>query len=282
MGYLQDRSPHFTKVNEYDNINFDRKVVKHENGEEDSKELVINSEKEAINKKAQCKTKIDAALALLLAAILSSPTFASVLVFRLSAAVPRFSTAMPGLSIAVPKSFATMLRSSASVFESFIALLGLAIAVLRSSALVSTSIFVPGLSPLVPIFISALVFPGSSPLLFPALFLPKIQTLDLDAGREKLDNNISGWSGRSKKATSKQLWCGRIKRAALEEALLSRALLFLSLFLSSNIGKNNKTFINTWPLADNHIKEDINLSFARCGYLPTIKLNKPWEIKLLE
>ena len=81
-GYLEDGARYFTKITEHNNTGFDRKVVKDEDGEEDSKEAVTNSEEEASKKKAQRKAKRGAARvrALWLAAMpgLSAPTSASV------------------------------------------------------------------------------------------------------------------------------------------------------------------------------------------------------------
>ena len=65
---------------------------------------------------------------------------------------------------------------------------------------------------------------------------------------------------------------------------MPRASLFSPLFLFSDIGKKkfNKTFINTRPLANNHVEKKLNLSFARCGCPPAVKLNRSWQIELLE
>ena len=49
MEYLEDVDPRFIKVNEYDNTGFDRKMVEDEDGEEDGKETVTDSEEEASN-----------------------------------------------------------------------------------------------------------------------------------------------------------------------------------------------------------------------------------------
>lgn len=48
--YLEDGTFYFTKVTEYDNSNFDCKVIEDENSEEDGIEAVTNS-KENVNKK---------------------------------------------------------------------------------------------------------------------------------------------------------------------------------------------------------------------------------------
>ena len=46
--------------------------------------------------------------------------------------------------------------------------------------------------------------------------------------------------------------------------------------------KFDKTFINALPLADNHAEKEVDLSFAGCGCSPGVKLNRPWQIELLE
>ena len=265
MGYLEDGAPRFTKVTEHDNTSFDREVVEDEDGEEACKEAVTDSEEEASKKRARCKAMRDAtrAQALLLAAMpgSSAPASISVPMPGLSAAMPGLSAPasasilVPGLSAAMPGLSATMPESSAAMPE-------LSVAVPKSSAVV------PGSSAPIPLF--APMLPGSSPLPFPALSLPKTLTPDLAIERQRLDDTISGWSERSKRASSGELCSGRIKKAALEEAFSPRAPLFLSLFPSSGIGKRklDKTFINTGPLANNHAEEEVNLSFAVCGCPP--------------
>lgn len=52
MEYLEDGVFCFTEVTEYDNIGFDHKVVEDEDGKEDGKKRVTNSEEEASKKKA--------------------------------------------------------------------------------------------------------------------------------------------------------------------------------------------------------------------------------------
>ena len=191
----------------------------------------------------------------------SAPTLASVLVLGSSAAMPELSAAVP--------------RSSVAVHESSVAVPGL-------STPAFASVPVPGSSAPIPLSLPMLL--GSSPLPFLALFLPKTPMPNLATRRQRPDNTISEWSRRSKRASSEELYSGRIKRAALEEAFLPRAPLFLPLFPSSGIGKRkyNKIFINTRLLVDNHNKKEGNLSFAICGYPPTVKLNKLWQIELLE
>ena len=35
-------------------------------------------------------------------------------------------------------------------------------------------------------------------------------------------------------------------------------------------------------MANNHAKKEVDLSFVGCGYLSALKLNRPWQIELLE
>ena len=44
----------------------------------------------------------------------------------------------------------------------------------------------------------------------------------------------------------------------------------------------NTTFINSRPLAGNHDQEEIDLSFAGCRYLDTVKLNRSWQLDLFD
>ena len=140
--------------------------------------------------------------------------------------------------------------------------------------------------------------PGSSPPPFPTWSDP--QTPTPVPGRQRLSQ-----------------WSGILKKASSEEAPTTCAPLFPPsqrpsplLFPSSDIGekrpfdkalniecrpladdhagkdvsqrKFDKTFINTRPLADNHAEEEVDLSFAGCGCSPGVKLNRPWQIELLE
>ena len=140
--------------------------------------------------------------------------------------------------------------------------------------------------------------PGLSPPPLPTWSDPQIPMSLL--GRQKLSQ-----------------WSGILKRASSEEAPTTCAILFLPsefpsplLFPSSGIGKKqlfdkafnincrplandnagkdvgqrkfDKTFINTWPLADYHAEEEVDLSFIGCGCFLGVKLNKPWQIELLE
>ena len=52
MEYLEDGAPYFIEVIEYNNISFDYKIVEDEDGKEDSKEAVTNSEEETSKKRA--------------------------------------------------------------------------------------------------------------------------------------------------------------------------------------------------------------------------------------
>ena len=297
-GYLEDGALCFNEVTEHDNTGFNSKVVEDEDGEEDGKEVVTNSEEEASKKRARRKAKSNAARAraLLLAAMPGSSALASASVpvpgssapASASISVPGSSTAMlgssapasvsipmPGLSAAMPESSVAMPGSSVAMPELSAIMPGL-------SAPTSASVLMPELSAPVPP--SAPMLPGSSSLPFPVLSSPKTPTPDLAAGRQRLDNIISGWSGKNKRTSPEELYSGRIKRLASEEAFSSRAPLFFLLFPSSGIGKRklDKTFINTRPLANNHAKEEVDLSFARCGCSPGVKLNRSWQKELLE
>lgn len=52
MRYLKDKVSYFIDLTEHDNIGFDCKVVKDENGKEDGEEAVIDSKEEMYKKKA--------------------------------------------------------------------------------------------------------------------------------------------------------------------------------------------------------------------------------------
>lgn len=41
-------------------------------------------------------------------------------------------------------------------------------------------------------------------------------------------------------------------------------------------------FINSRPLAGNHAREEVDLSFAECGYPAAVKLNRSWQLELLD
>ena len=203
---------------------------------------------------------------------LSASASTSVPVPRLSAAIPGLSVAVPGLSapasasVPVPRLSAAVPGSSAFAFASVL-LPQLSTAMPGSSVSMSASVYVPGLSAAIP-----------------GLSLLNIPTPNLAVKRRKLDDIISGWSGRSKRASSKELCSGRIKKTALEEPFLPRTTLFPLLFPSSGIGKRkfDKIFINTRPLANNHAKKEVDLCFTMCGCPPAIRLNKPWQIEILE
>ena len=192
MGYLKDGAPRSIEITEYNNTVFNCKVVENEFGQENYKEVVTNSEEKASKKKAQYKSKKNTARAqaLFFVAVpgLSALTSASVLVLGLSAAVPgssaptSASVPIPGLSAAVPE-------SSIAVLELSVAVPALSATMLGSSAPTSISVPVPGSSVSVPL--STPVFPGLSPLPFPALSLPKTPMPDLAAGRQGLDDIIS-------------------------------------------------------------------------------------------
>ena len=259
IGYLKNEATCFTEIIEHDNTGFDCKMVENEDGEKDDKEAVTNSEEKASKKRARRKTKRDAARArALLPAVvsrLSIPTSASIPVLRLFAAMPRFSVLsstsifMPRSSTAIPESSAAVPGSSVIVPRLSVAMPGLSATMPGLSVSAFAFVSVPELS--APVSLSAPVLLGSSPLLFPVLSLPKTLIPNLAVGRQKLDDTISGWSGRSKRVSLEELYSRRIQRATLEEAFLPRAPLFLLFFSSSDISKRklDKTFINTWPLA---------------------------------
>ena len=237
-------------------------MIEHGNGKKDGKEMVTNSKEEASKKRAQRKAKRDTAWALLLTAMpeLFAPTSASVFMPGSSATILESFAAMPGWSIVVPGWSAAVPELSAAVPELFVAVPGLSAAVPELSAvvpelstLVTASILVLGSS--APVFLSASapVLPGLSLLPFLALFLPKTSIPNLAVGRRRLDDTIR-WSRISKNASLKELKSGKIKKAAMEEAFLPRGTLFFPFFPFSGIGKRkfDKTFINSWPLANNY------------------------------
>lgn len=178
MGYLEDSVSCFIKITKPDNIGFDPKMVKDEDGKENDKEAVIDSKEKASRKKAQCKAKRDVAWVLLLiamprlsdlmsasvlmpglsAAMLESsiPTFISIsisglftVVSKLSAAVLKLFAAVPGLFVAVPRLFAGVPEFSSVVPKLFVAITKLSVAVPGFSPAASASVFMLRLSILV-------------------------------------------------------------------------------------------------------------------------------------
>ena len=166
------------------------------------------------------------------------------------------------------------------------------------SSVSGVSVPVPGSS--APLSVSGVPVPvpGLSPPPFPTWSDP--QTPTPVSGRQRLSQ-----------------WSGILKKASSEESPTTCAPLFLPsehpsplLFPSSSIdekrpfdmafnincrpladdhaGKDvgqrkfDKTFSNSRPLANNHAKEEVDLGFAECGYSPGVKLNRPWQIELLE
>ena len=203
--YLENRAPYFIEVTRHNNIGLDHKVVENEDGKKDGEEAITNSEEEASKKKAQCKAKKDMAQALLLVAMpeLSAPTSTSMLVSGLSTIVPRLSTTMSRLSTTILGLSIAVLELSATMPRFFVFVFGL-------SALVSAFVLIFGLFVFILLFASVIVFLRLSPLPFPVLSLPKIPKPNLVVERQKLDDIISGWSRRSKKASSEELWSERI------------------------------------------------------------------------
>lgn len=197
MGYFKDKTTRFTKVTENNNIGFDCKEVEDIDGKEDGKEVVTDFQEETSKKSAQRKTKRDVARARILLFIavpeLSATAFAFVLVPRLSP--PAFeSLLVPGLSAAVPILSVAILRSSAPASAS--------VPVSELSAPVSASVSLPRLFAAVPelsVAIFQLSAPAFASILVPELsvvmsgsFLPKTSMSNLAAGRQKLDDTISG------------------------------------------------------------------------------------------
>ena len=204
---------------------------------------------------------------------------------------------MPGLSTLLSSAFSFAFNASLSVLESLappfvscVPVPGLS-ALPSMSSLFGVSVLVPGSSALPSLSGVPVPRPELSPLSFPILSFP--QTLTPVPGRQKLGQ-----------------WSRTLKRASYKEAPTIFAPLFppseppsLLFFPSSDIGKKrsfdkafnidywpltddhagenvgkrkfDKTFINTRLLAVNHAEKEVDLSFAGCGYLPTIKLNRP-------
>ena len=140
----------------------------------------------------------------------------------------------------------------------------------------ASGVSVPVFSLLAPPFLSGMLvhMPGLSSPLFS--IWSSLQTPTPILGRQKLGK-----------------WSGIIKRASLEKASSTFTPLFPSseclspfLFPSNSIGKNrpfNKVFnINCRPLANDHVGEDVNLSFAECQCPPAVKANRPWWRELLD
>ena len=44
----------------------------------------------------------------------------------------------------------------------------------------------------------------------------------------------------------------------------------------------NTAFINSRPLATNHAAKEVDLSFVKCGYPASVKLNRLWQLELLD
>ena len=156
---------------------------------------------------------------------LSATASASILVPESSAALSRLftpmslSVLMPGLSAAVPELFVAMPRSTTAVPGSSVAVPG-------SSTSAFASVSLPRLSAPVPP--SAPVLPRLSPLSFPALSLLKTTTPDLAAERRKLDDIIGEWSGKSKRASSEELYSGKIKKGSFGRGFLAKSNLISS------------------------------------------------------
>ena len=241
------------------------------------------------------------------------PSVSTMSVPRLSALLSASSVSMPmprlfalllsalpsASSMSVPVPGSSGLLSSALPSASSISMLVLgSLATLSVLSISGVSVPVPRSSAPLSVFGVLVPVPGSFSLPFPTWSDP--QTPTLIPGRRRLGQ-----------------WIGILKRVFSKEAPSTFAPLFLPserpsplLFLSSGIGekrlfnkafninywpladdyagedidkrKFDKTFINAWPLADKHAKEEVDLSFAGCGCSPGVKLNKPWQIDLLE
>lgn len=122
------------------------------------------------------------------------------------------------LSVSVPvrELSAAMLKSSATILELSVAVPGLSIPISESITIFELSTAVPGLSAAVlELFIAVLGLFIAMLKLFgavPRSSLPKTPMPNLVARRQKLDDNISGWSKKSKKVFSEELWKEELKR----------------------------------------------------------------------
>ena len=196
-----------------------------------------------------------------------------------------------GMSVPVPGLSAFLSSALPSLSGVSVPILG-SLAPLSVSFMSGVSVPMPRLS--APWFVSGVPVP--EPRLSPPPFLiwSNPQTPTSAPKRQKLSQ-----------------WSGILKRASSEEASTTWAPLFpLSehsspfFFPSSGIGKKrpfdrafiincwpladeyvrkdvdqrkfDKTFINTWLLPNNHVEEQVDLSFAECGCSPGVKLNRPW------
>lgn len=173
-------------------------MIEDVNSKKISKEVVINSKKEAIKKKVKYKVKKDALRALLLTTILelSVPIFASVFVFRLS-------TVLLGSFIIMLRLFAAMIGLSAIVPGLFIAVHGFPVVVSRLSALLFASVFMIGLFAPVSLFI----------LIFISIFVLELSVFFLLFASVPMPGSFSLFTSL----------CARIFRSSL--------LFFLALFL---------------------------------------------------
>ena len=297
--YREEGAPRFTMVTR------DEKMI-----EDDVEAETVSNSEEENKKRALCKEKRDA-WALSLAATRPSAFVSAVSVPRsaflsVSAFASASAVSVPGSS-ALPSAsgvFVPVLGLSALLLFTFLSTCGVSVPVPGLLALLSVlfvfGLFVPvpGLS--APSFMFGVPVPelGSSPLPFP--IWSDSQTLTPVPGRRRLSQ-----------------WSGILERAFLEEAPTTCAPLFpLSerpsplFFPSGDISKKrpfdkafnidcwpladdyagedvgqrkfDKTFINAWLLADNHAKKEVDLSFAGCGCSSRVKLNRPWQIELLE
>ena len=202
-----------------------------------------------------------------------------------------------GISVPVPRSSA--LLSSALLSASGVSMLVLGSLALPSvSSISGVSIPVPRSS--VPPFVSGVPVrvPESSPLPFP--IWSNLQTPTPIPERQRL----SQWSEILKKASSEEAsttfaplfppskrpsplffsFSGIGKKWPFDNAFNINCWPLANDHAKEDVGKRkfDKTFINSWPLANNHAKKEVDLSFAGCGCSPRVKLNRPWQIELLE
>ena len=260
-GYLEKGAPRFTEVTG------DEEMI--EDGGE--AETVSDSEEENKKKRALRKEKRDARALTLAAARPSASASAG-------SAPPSASASASASAVSVPGSSA--LLSSALPSAS-----GVSMPVPGSSAPPSVS-GVP-----VPV-------PGSSPPPFPTWSDP--QTPTPVPGRRKL----SQWSGILKRASSEEAPTTfaplfppseRLSPLFFPSSGIDEKQLFDKAFnidcwslpndhAGKDIGerKFDKIFINIRLLVDNHAEEEVDLSFAGCGCSLGVKLNRSWQIELLE
>ena len=303
IGYLKKEALCFTK------ITGDEKII--EDGGE--AETVSNLEEENKKKRALRKKKKNtrvlsftaarpSASASAVSVPWSAPLFASVsaspvFVLGSSAFLSSVYPSASGVFVSVPGSSALLLSALPSTS-------GVSLPLLGSSAspsvlsVFAVSVSVPRLSVL--LSVSGVPVPLLELSSLPFFIWSFLQTPTPVPERQRLGH-----------------WSGILKKTSSEEAPTTFASLFLPsecpsplLFPSSGIGekrpfdkafnidcqpladnyvgkdvgkrKFDKTFISTWPLTNNHVKKEVDLRFAGCRCSLGAKLNRPWQIELLE